>query len=356
MFKKTQQMKKSTFLFFFVLSAFIVGAQQLYVDPRSGSDANTGTKKQPLKTINEAASRVNRNMTKSGTEIILTEGIHLLTETARFQNDKYTVTDRLVIKAEVMPGDKDWSPQQMPVVVTVVPLAPGIGGDEAIGLQIEVSHVTIEGLRFSGSPDYSYKNEKELSRSYPIWRGGKNLDDLLITQCLFAGNKDVMPLHLGIIANGHGIVIDHCVFFNCKNSVVFWKADGGISNRNAMRYCLVYGGYKSGVWTEDTNGNDFDFHHNIIANCQTGWIRESNSQQQYTAYNCIFTGNTNIAGDGSGPGRPVNGTNIFSTDFLKITNVITTGSIELEMDQSKRNYLQLSVGSFGTELGAGLFK
>ncbi|MDP4261353.1 MAG: right-handed parallel beta-helix repeat-containing protein [Bacteroidota bacterium] len=347
-------MKKFTCFFLFVLSVFIAGAEQFYVNPRSGNDANPGTKEQPLKTINEAARRVNGNKSPGATEIILTEGIHLVTTTAKFDNNKYTVTDRLVIRAEVMPGDKDWNPQRMPVIVTIVPLKPGFGGDEAIGLQVEVDHVTIEGLRFSGSPDYSYKNEKELRRSYPVWRGGKSLDDLLVTQCLFAGNKDVMPLHVGVIANGHGLVIDHCVFFNCKNPVVFWQADSGTSYRNAMRYCLVYGCYFSGVWTtESTNGDDFDFHHNIIANCKTAWICELNSPRQYKAHDCIFTGNTRMTGYGSGPLGSNNSTSI---DFLKTTNVITTGTIQIEMDQGKPNYLQLAEGSFGTNLGAGLFK
>lgn len=46
-------------------------------------------------------------------------------------------------------------------------------GEEAKGIQPEVSHVTIEGLRFTGSPDYSYIDGTNLRRSYPIWREGK---------------------------------------------------------------------------------------------------------------------------------------------------------------------------------------
>jgi hypothetical protein len=47
---------------------------------------------------------------------------------------------------------------------------------------------------------------------------------------------------------------------------------------------------------------------------------------------------------------------IISIDFLKTENVQTSGVIEIEKDQSKRNYLQLTEGSFGTALKAGLFK
>lgn len=193
---------------------------------------------------------------------------------------------------------------------------------------------------------------KQLRRSYPIWRDGKKLDDLLVTQCLFAGNADVLPLHVGAIANGHGLVIDHCVFFNCKNPVVFWKVDSGTSHHDAMRYCLVYGGYFSGVWTtQSTDGDDFEFHHNIIAHCNTVWIRENGSTRSYKARDCIFTDYSNLAGYGSGP---LSGTSAASTDFLKMENVQTTGDIQIEMDQSKRNYLQLVEGSFG--IGGGAFQ
>ena len=37
-------------------------------------------------------------------------------------------------------------------------------------------------------------------------------------------------------------------------------------------------------------------------------------------------------------------------------NVQFSGTVEIEKDQSKNNYLQLKEGSFGSELHAGLFK
>jgi len=348
-------MIKCTFsLLLFITSVMFVQAEQLYVNPQTGNDTNSGIKTRPLKTIIEAAKRVNLNKERGATTIFLSEGVHLLTQTVVFSNDKYSLNKRLVLRADVMPDDADWTPQKMPVVVTAVPLAPGIGGEEARGIQPEVSHVTIEGIRFTGSPDYSYIDGTNLRRSYPIWRDGKKLDDLLVTQCLFAGDVDVLPLHVGVIANGYGLVIDHCVFFNCKNPVVFWQTDGGTGSRNVMRYSLVYGCYFSGVWTtKSTNGEDFDFHNNIIANCSTVWIREKGSTLRYKASDCIFAGNTNLAGFGSGP---LSGNDATSADFLEMKNVQTTGTVKIEKDQSKRNYLQLAEGSIGSNLQAGLFK
>lgn len=341
-------------LLLFTMSALLVQAENLYVNSRTGNDTNSGAKSHPLKTLTEAAKRVNENKEKGATTIFLSDGVHLITQTAVFTNDKYTLKNRLVIRAEVMPDDAGWTPQKMPVVVTAVPLMPGVGGEEAKGIQPEVSHVTIEGLRFTGSPDYSYMDGSNLRRSYPIWRDGKKLDDLLVTQCLFAGDVDVLPLHVGVIANGYGLVIDHCVFFNCKNPVVFWQTDGGTGSPNAMRYSLVYGSYFSGVWTtQSTNGDDFEFQHNIIANTSTVWIREKGSTRRYKAADCLFADYTNLAGYGSGP---LSGNDATSTDFLEMKNVQTTGTVKIEKDQSKRNYLQLAEGSIGSNIKAGLFK
>jgi hypothetical protein len=44
-----------------------------------------------------------------------------------------------------------------------------------------------------------------------------------------------------------------------------------------------------------------------------------------------------------------------NSDFLKMENVQLTGTIEIEKDQGKKNYLQIKEGSFGSALKAGLF-
>jgi hypothetical protein len=102
-------------------------------------------------------------------------------------------------------------------------------------------------------------------------REGRSLDDLLITQCLFLGDEHATPNHLPILANGHGIMIDHCVFYGCKMSAVYWFAEGGRSKGCGMRHCLVYGAYGCGLWTMSP-GDDFEFHHNVIADSFYSWI------------------------------------------------------------------------------------
>jgi len=333
------------------MMSLMSSAEQFYVNVRTGNDANPGTRLQPLKTLQEAAKRANANNQQEATTILLSEGVYPLTETVLFNNNKYSLKNRLVIRAEIMPDDSNWHPQRMPVLVNIVPTIPNGDGEEAKGIDIEASHVTIEGLRFSGGPVYYYIDGKHNRRAYPVWRDGKNLDDLLITQCLFTGDMDLSPVRVAAIANGNGFVLDHCVFYHCQNPVVFWNAENGMSQHNAMRYCLVYGAYYSGVWTTKQTADDLEFHHNIIAGCRTGWIREGD--HHYAASDCIFTGNTYPAAMGNeatGENKP----DPFS--FLKMEHVQTTGTIEIEKDQSKKNYLQLKEGSFGSGLKAGLFK
>lgn len=341
--------KKVSFSLLFVILSFVAFADEFYINSRTGNDANPGNKIQPLKTLAEAARRVNSSDSRSPTTIILQEGIYPLTETVLFNNNKFSTENRLIIKAEKLPDDPDWNPQCMPILASVIPTSPvPNNGEESKGIDIEVNHVTIEGLRFTGSPLYYYIDGKQNRRYYPIWRNEKDLDDLLVTQCLFAGNVDISPIRVAVIANGHGLVVDHCVFYNCQNPVVFWEAEGGTSNHNAMRYCLVFESNYSGVWTTTNTGDDFEFHNNIIANGQAGWIRDNKSIHHYRIHDCIFTGNTILTGNGGG--------SAISNDFLKMGNVQLNGVVEIEKDQGKKNFLQLKDGSFGSELKAGLFK
>jgi len=338
-------------VFFFLLittTSLVASAEEFYVNANTGNDANPGNKLQPLKTIAEAARRINVNAVKATTTIILSAGVYPLTETVLFNNNKFSTDNRLIIRAEILPDDPNWNPQRMPIITTIIPATQTPkDGEEARGMEIEVSHVTIQGLRFTGSTTYYYIDGKQNRRYYPIWRDGKNLDDLLVTQCLFAGNIDVLPIRVAVIANGHGLVLDHCVFFNCQNPVIFWEAEGGTSIHNAMRYCLVYESNYSGVWTTTNTGDDFEFHHNIIANGRTAWIKDNNSKHHYRVHDCIFAKNINVTGNGGG--------SAITNDFLKMENVQLTGTIEIEKDQGKKNYLQIKEGSFGSALKAGLF-
>jgi hypothetical protein len=64
-------------VFFFLLittTSLMASAEEFYVNANTGNDANPGNKLQPLKTIAEAARRINVNAVKATTTIILSAG------------------------------------------------------------------------------------------------------------------------------------------------------------------------------------------------------------------------------------------------------------------------------------------
>ncbi len=66
--------KQLFFLWMMSISSMIASAEEFYVNAKTGNDINTGSKSQPLKTIAEAAKRINASTDKNATTIILSEG------------------------------------------------------------------------------------------------------------------------------------------------------------------------------------------------------------------------------------------------------------------------------------------
>lgn len=70
----------------FSLTNFVLSAQinDLFIDANTGNDRNVGTKEQPLKSLNEAASRVNTANGTGAITIYLSDGIYGLDATVTF--------------------------------------------------------------------------------------------------------------------------------------------------------------------------------------------------------------------------------------------------------------------------------
>jgi hypothetical protein len=327
-----------------------VTAEVLYIDAKNGNDANPGTKEKPLCTIAKAAGIVN-GKTESGPTIIkILPGTYNLTETVVFRNSRpYTQKDRLTIEATILPDDPTWKPTLMPIVLSIEdPRKSGKLNEhtETYSLKIQVSHVTIRGLKFLGNP--SSNNWHAC-----IERVGQGLNDLLVTQCMFIGDKNSLDVYCPAIATGDRFVVDHCIFHNCHASAVFWDGLEGIGAKGcAMRYCIVDGGLISGVWTCQT-AEDFEFHHNIITRTEYFWMRKSGDQQKYRLHNCIIADNRHYSGYGNA-GGPTGRTG--SEVTFEEKTVIKEGKVILEKDKEVRNYLHPAAGTLGSDLGAGLFK
>lgn len=328
--------------------------QTIYLDAGLGDDGNPGTKEKPLQSFERVAEITNVIDHPAPLTIMVAPGVYNLKETILFNNDVgYTDTERFTIRAELLPDDKGWKPKYMPVIIsTAIPDSLGKTDNiiEMTGLKVEINHVTIQGLKFLGNPvpEIWY---------YPIFREGKELDDLLVKQCVFAMESYAVTCNVGVLANGHGLVVDHCIFYNCRNPVVFWRAENGDSHRNAMRYCIIDGAYTSACWVCDT-GDDFEFHHNIITRSNFVWMRSGDNNKTYTLHDCIITGNKIYSGINAGPGFNL----VPAGEEIKFDEkyIARDGNIQLELGngidhQIPRDFLNIKKGTFGYELHAGLF-
>ena len=191
------------------------------------------------------------------------------------------------------------------------------------------------------------------------------------------------PNHLALLINGNGLVVDHCLFYGIKQTVVFWTPG---STGHAMRNCLVYGSYATGIWTSGV-ANDLDYRNNVVSNSLYVWIGQGARSTQaelnqfvggraggppaggpppdrtpagpvppesrYNVRNCLFAGNKKLTGTGAGPAlnfRDSDGSllNLFETK-------ITEQPVQLELDQTKRNYLHVKEGTLGSDIEAGVF-
>ncbi len=339
----------------FVILAPALIAETLYVDSRNGNDKNPGTKEKPLCTITQAAATVNDSNAPGPTTIKIAPGIYNLTKAVLFDNKRpYTKEKRLTIEATILPDDPNWKPASMPIILSTENPPKGDNEKHMLGLKIEKSHVTVRGLKFLGNP-------APRTWHYPIFREGKNLEDLLVTQCLFIGDRHTIPYNCSICANGHGLVVDHCIFYNCEIPVIFWNVEEGLSKGNVMRHCIIDGARIAGVWICQT-GEDFEFHHNVITRSEYFWMRSPNNKIKYRIHDCIVTDNKYYSGYGTAA-------SLSGQTGLEVTyqekNIIKQGQVILEKGEvgpselSKgmpRNYLHVVPGTLGSDLGAGLFK
>jgi hypothetical protein len=320
-------------------------AQTVYVDARIGHDENDGTSDKPLKSIARAAAIVNSHTESVSATITIAPGIYSLDRCVTFpHNDRFTEQDRLTIQASILPDNPRWNPELMPVIVSVENPRATTGSGmarETYSFKIQTSHVTVQGLRFLGNPS---------PRNWHccIERIGADLDDLLVTQCMFVGSRDIADIYCAALATGNRFVVDHCVFSGCHACTVFWDGLNGIDGKGcAVRHCIVNGAFISGVWTCQT-AEDFAFHHNVIADSEYVWMRKPGDRQEYRINDCAFIDNKYLSGYGIATGP--SGVTEPEVRFER-RNVTAEGSL-VWASEAKTH---LAKESAGYELGAGLF-
>jgi hypothetical protein len=333
----------------------------IFINANNGNDQNAGSKDQPLKSLYEAAKRVNQANGSGSVNLFLSEGIYGLDATVTFHpaNWHFTKENRLTIRAAVLPDDAEWDPGKMPVIVSTMPLdfkpngrQDPLGGT-SYGIQIETEHVTIQGLRVLGTPVHERPKDGLVKRNYPIVREGRSLDDLRITQCLFIGDRQAIPNHLAILASGQGVVVDHCVFYHCKDAIVFWFSDEPARNCE-VHHNLFIGNYGANVWSWSA-AEDLKFYNNVVGNANVFWVLNRDGKASFSLSNSLIVGYNEMVNKGGGPagfGEKADSTKLkFGNDVV----IKKEGNLQIEEDPTSRNYLQLKPGTQGVDLGAGLF-
>jgi hypothetical protein len=347
----------------FTISAFQGNGQIIdniiYVNPNIGTNTNKGTKENPLRSLSEAAKRVSAAEGEGAITVFLSAGVYGMSETADFnaKNWKFSKTKRLTIRAEILPDDTNWSPAEMPIMISTMPFSVEkndkgeLTGGQNFGIMIQNSHATIQGLRILGEPVHENPSKGVLVRNYPIMWEGKDLEDFRVTQCLFLGNKYALPNHLGILANGKEQEIDHCVFYGVKDAVVLWNSP---ATNSSMHHNLVIDSYGGIVWTWSATP-DFKFYNNVISNSNVLWMLNKDEKDSFSIQNSVIVGYNSFVNKGGGPqgfGEKA------SDEKLKLGKDVILkkeGKLEVIEDQTSKYFLHIKAGTLGSDLGAGLF-
>lgn len=335
------------FLFFF---CFTVNAQAVYVDSNIGTDKNPGTKEAPVFSIQKAAEII-RSKDNDIFTMRINPGIYVLDKHVSVGTEKKLDGKRIIIEASILPDDTSWTPEKMPVIISRA--LKGEIPENAhfvTCFRIDQSHVTIRGLKFHG---YFYPH----TRYNPIGRFDKTLTDLLVEQCMFIGDPNISQLHVRIFSSGNKALIDHCVFYKVRNTVVFGVEPESCGITNSIIF-----GASQAVWTVGPD-NNFRFENNIVSNCRYAWVRGNLNSAEYSLTNCVVVNNKFYTGV---PDK----VQLNPVEFeIKENNVIEDGEISLRLTGVEdrptldcvdkplpKDYMHIIPNTLGYELGAGIFK
>ncbi len=332
----------------------------IHINSIKGNDINDGSYNSPLKTLPAAAKKINKLSGSGAIKIILSEGLYNLNETADFNplNWNFSENSRLIITAELLPNDSLWEPGKMPIIISTMPFNMDRNNKNEVtdgsnyGILIQTSHVTIQGLRILGEPVHELPKYGVLIRNYPIVWEGNDVSDLVITQCLFLGIKFALPNHLGVLASGTGLDVNHCIFYGIKDGVVMWNKK---SNNSQMHHNLFLNMYGAAIWTWSTT-SDFKFYNNVASNVNVLWVLDKDEKESFKVTNSLLVGYNSFVNKGGGPldfGTPSLNNKLKSDDDFK---KFQTGQLDIIEDQTSKYFLHIKNGTLGAEYGAGLFK
>lgn len=337
---------------FLLFSAIVVGSfcsifgQNIYVNPVEGIDTNIGTQDFPFQTITAAIHHTNLLTGSGNITVKLLPGLYTL-------NDKVVInpirqlsdTTRLTIEAFHNPTDKDWNPTMMPVIQSTSLNNSATQFPHATGFLVAASHVTITGLKFLGNAN------PETKYYYPISKENENLKDLVVSQSIFIGNKEAAPIQGGVWAHGPDNVIENCIFFQCRNGVLFFNNVDNFSIKNT----IVTESYESAFWFGPENYT-FNFSNNLIFNNNHVLVGVENKSYSSAFNNSIITQNDGYTGYWSRQNQEIKKNEKPSIKENKITR---KGKLKIQKNMElilPKNHLHLISNIRGHKLKAGIFK
>ncbi|MCG8321131.1 MAG: right-handed parallel beta-helix repeat-containing protein [Cytophagales bacterium] len=342
-------MKKKLFLFFIVLGLLVncLNAQIFYVDVLNGNDINPGLAEAPFQSISKAVTVANRLTGKGSITIRVMPGIYTLEDKVainpvRILDD----TSRFIIEAGIMPDDDLWSPEKMPVIQSISGNNSTTFFPHSTGFLVSSINVTISGLKFLGNAN------PLVDYYYPIAKEDQTLKDLEVSQCYFIGNKEAAKIQGAVWAHGPGNTISHCIFYQCRNAVLFFNNVDGFTIKNS----IVTGAYESAFWFGPDDFK-FNFTNNVIANNNNFLVGRSAELKFSSAFsNSVIANNNGFAGYWSREKKaiiPIAKPNIVEKKIIKsgAINLIVNNAVKLD-----KKHLHLTEDSKGYRLAAGIFK
>ncbi len=325
------------------ISAGSLNAQTIFVDAVKGRDEAKGTIADPFSNLERGVALATSFSGNEPVTIRIYPGLYTLQQQVEIKTGKVSGdTVKYTIEAVVMPDDTAWQAGSMPVIQSVSPDNSTNQFVHAVGFLIAKNNVTFRGLKFLG-------NANPLVRYYyPITRENENLKGLEISQCYFIGEKNSAPIQGAVWAHGAATKIDHCIFYGCKNALLFFKSIRDFS----ITHSIISGAYEAAAWDWGT-GNDFEFRNNIVTNCNYFWLRAPNTFPTYTFRNSIIAGVNQYMGYWDNGLVPAEKSNHIETGIKKTGKILLS---EVKTQGLPNDYLNLLPQSDGNELKAGIFK
>ena len=115
-----------------------------------------------------------------------------------------------------------------------------------------------------------------------------------------------------------------------------------------MRNTLAVDNYVTAAWL-CAIGEDFDFENNVMSSNLSAMLFQG-VVRKYNLAKSLFAGNKNLYGSGGGPAvnfKPLES----SVLALPSSSRVVEKTVEIELNQSKRDYLHVVAGTPGSEIG-----